>query len=149
MSVEVLLIPAAMAAYSMWKAARVEDNSDRKVCVVQTRLRDDTLLEQALQDLGADVHSDGTAIQAHWVGVSARFQRSQEGVLSAHFEGEVDAARADEIALAIDEAYARRVQAAVYERIKARASEMNLTVESETVNDDHSITVVLQTGAAS
>jgi hypothetical protein len=44
----------------------------------------------------------------------------------------------------IDDDYKRCVQTAVYEKVKARATEMNLAVESEEVFPDKSILMTLR-----
>ena len=149
MSVELILIPLALAAVSAWKASRTEtDDSGRIVCQVETRMRDQTLLAAALSDTGAIVQQSTERITADWQGVRAEFTRGEQGIWSAHLTGEVDEGRAVEIVTSVDVAYGRQVQAAVLAKLRERAPAAGMTVESETTAEDASVTLVLTVGAA-
>jgi hypothetical protein len=107
-------------------------------------MRDEGLLADALSDTGAvTTRSDANAFTAEWQGVAAAFTRDQAGIWSAHLTGEVDDARATAIISAIDIAYGRRVQAAVLEKLRERAPDAGLRLESERVEDDDSVVMVL------
>jgi hypothetical protein len=107
-------------------------------------MRDEGLLADALSDTGAVTgRSDANAFTAEWQGVTAAFTRDQAGIWSAHLTGEVDDARATAIISAIDIAYGRRVQAAVLEKLRERAPDAGLRLESERVEDDDSVVMVL------
>jgi hypothetical protein len=106
-------------------------------------MRDGALLAQALQDTGAAVTSSTDSLEISWTDVTARFDRDQDGVWSAHFGGDVDEARARELVGAIDSAYGRRVQSAVLDRLRERAPAAGLRLDSETVEADSSVTLVL------
>ena len=151
MSVEILLVPLALAAAhavvvvgGAITAAVGEDGKERKACVVQTRLKHPGLLAEALTSVGAkaELGSDGT-IHGSWEGMGFRFVHHEDGTLSAHFDPDVDVQRAQELILATDAAYAKAVQQAVRQRVRDRAGELGMTVESETVGDDDSVTLVL------
>jgi hypothetical protein len=88
-----------------------------------------------------DVSAESLLIR--WTGMAARFDRDPAGVWSAHFDGDVDEQRAREVVGLIDAAYGRRVQAAVLQRLRERAPAAGLRLESETVEDDASVTLVL------
>ncbi len=142
MSVELLLLPGAIAGFS---ALMERARANRNVCTVQTRLKDPALLVEALTALGAEAraHADGT-VEATLEEVRMRFAPNADGSLLSHFTGgEVDTARAEEIVRAVDAEYARLVQERVYRRVKERAAELNMTVESETVDQQQAITLVL------
>lgn len=140
MSVEVLLIPAAMAAYAAWKAR--EEVGPASTVSVQTRLRDRELLARSLRDLGADVAAEDDGLRAETDDVRLRFTVNEEGTTVAHVEAG-DLADATRLIYAIDEQYAAHVQVALYERVKARASRMGLTIESERVGEDNAMTLIL------
>jgi len=151
LSVEILLVPLALAAAHVVvavggavTAAVGADGTERKACVVQTRLKDPRLLVAALQSIGAtaEAHHDGS-ISGTWEDIGFRFVHHEDGTLSAHFDPDVDVGRAQELILAADAAYAKAVQEAVRQRVRDRAGQLGMTVESETVGDDESVTLVL------
>ena len=151
MSLEILLVPLALAAAHAVVAlagvvtAGVDDRGqEKKACVVQTRLKHPGLLVEALHSVGAKAaaHSDGS-VSGTWEGINFSFVHHEDGTLSAHFDADVDVERARELILATDAAYAKAVQEAVRQRVKQRAGELGMTVESETEGDDESVTLVL------
>lgn len=142
MSLEVLLIPAALAAYSAWQA-RAEATGAR--CVVQTRLRDPELLATSLASLGATTSASDTEVVGDLEGARLTFRVGPEGVATAHVEG-ADVARAEDLVRRVDQEYAALVQGRLYERLRSRAGELGLLIESESVGEDNAITVVLTHG---
>ncbi|UWP80927.1 hypothetical protein [Dactylosporangium fulvum] len=140
MSISLLLIPLAVAAVSA-RAAAVSADS-RTVCRVQTRMRDTSLLAEALRACAAEVSRDGDDLVADWAGVRTRFGRDAEGIWTAHFTGDVDEARAVEIVRAVDAAYGRQVQQAVLARLQERAPAAGLRLESRTVTPDAAVRLV-------
>jgi hypothetical protein len=144
MSISVVLLPVAIAA-----VRTAIDRIDRRlekgalVCSVSTRMRDGVLLAQALEDTGAAVTPSDDALEIAWTDVTARFDRDDEGIWSAFFEGNVDEDRARELVGAVDAAYGRRVQSAVVDRLRERAPAAGLRLDSETVAADSSVTLVL------
>lgn len=148
MSIEIVLLPMAIAAVSAWNASRAEkDQQGRQVCHVQTRMRDAGLLAEALSDTGASVGVDAEVITADWLGVQAQFRRSEAGVWHVALSGDVDEEKAPAIATAVDQAYGRRVQQAVLQRLRERAEPAGMRIESERVEDDASVVVTLTVGA--
>ncbi len=151
MSVQLVLLPLAMAGFSALAGgfsavqAMRTDHKGRNVFVVQTRLKHPQLLVAAFSNLGAAaaVDADGS-VEARWDGVEIRFSADEDGSLVSHFSGDdVDTARAEDIIRAVDAEYARLVQDHVYRRVKERAADLGMTVESESVDDERAITVVL------
>lgn len=156
MSVSILLIPAAIAA-----AAAISSAVDKSVkpgtgagtkekaqlpqVQVRTRMRDLRLLQAALADAKARVLSaTESEIRAAWSDATAAFRRDQEGIWQVHFTGEhIDRRQAEDIIRAIDAAYARHVQAAVVQRLRERAGAAGMELASETVEEDQSVTMVL------
>lgn len=140
MSVELLLVPVAMAAYAAWKAGDEVESAGTQL--VRTRLRDQDLLMRSLEAVGATAHSEKASVVAEAGDLRLRFTSSADGVAVAHLEqGTLDDARS--LIRAVDEQYAAFVQVALYKRVMERASRMGLSVESESVGDDNSMTVVL------
>ncbi len=156
MSVEILLVPLALAAAhavvavaGMVTAGVDDDGEERKACVVQTRLKHPGLLVEALHSVGAKAkaHSDGS-VTGTWEGINFSFVHHEDGTLSAHFDADVDVERARELILATDAAYAKQVQQAVAQRVRERAGALGMSVESETVGEDESVTLVLNVDGA-
>jgi hypothetical protein len=144
MSIELVLVPAAIAAYGAYKTLRAERSSAGTVCEVQTRMRDEGLLVAALQETSARVSTIGTGIlRAQWQEVTAEFTRDSDGIWRTVFTGNVDEARAVGIVQAIDTAYGRQVQRVVVQRLKERAPQAGMTVVSQTVEQDDTVMLVL------
>lgn len=147
MSVSLLLVPLAIAGIGAFQAGRAEkDAQGRNVCHVQTRMRDRALLAAALSDTKAITSQTEETITAEWHGVRALFRRNEQGIWQVDFTGEVDEKRATDIVGAVDQAYGRQVQQAVLARLRAQAPSAGMTVASETVEDDDSVTLVLDIG---
>lgn len=147
MSVSLVLVPLAIAAVSAVQAARAETTSSgRTICHVQTRMKDRALLAAALQDTGAAVTTTPTALHARWSNAEASFERDDLGIWQAHFAGEIGAQRATEIVGHIDIAYGRQVQHAVIARLKSRAEGAGMSIASEHIEADSSVTLVLNVG---
>ena len=155
MSVSVLLIPAAIAAVAAVNSAIDNKAQSREAAKAQeaavpqvqvrTRMRDLDLLQAALADTQAQVtRAAKDSIEAAWTDATAVFDRDAEGIWQVHFSGaDVDRRRAAEIVQAIDDAYARRVQQAVVRKLRERAHTAGLELASETVEEDQSVTMVL------
>jgi hypothetical protein len=141
MSLEILLIPVAMAAYAAWQA-RAEAGAQH--CLIETRWRHVGLLTQALQDLGAgDVSTTEDSTSATINGVATTFARAEDGSLTAHFPLNTNVEDAVAIVNEVDSSYTRRVQDAVYRRIRAKVTELGYELDSESVQDDETITLVV------
>lgn len=149
MSVEIILLPIAVAAVSAWQAKRSADEAGRQVVAVNTRMRNEHLLQRALTDTQATVTRDDDVLTATWPHTQGRFTRDDQGVWSAHFAGDTDQEQATTLITAIDTAYGRHVQHEVLTRLRERAPEVGMEVESETTEDDHSVTLVLNVNAGS
>ena len=148
MSVSLVLVPLAFAAVSAYKAATAApDGESPTVCHVTTRLRDERLLAQALTDTGAEVAQQRDRVVADWQGVQAVFTRDDLGIWQVALTGEVTTDSAQGIVAAVDAAYGVRVQQEVLARIRSRAAESGMAVESERVEQDRSVTLVLTVGA--
>jgi hypothetical protein len=141
MSLELLLVPAAIAAVGAWRA-RV--GRDAATCAVQTRWRDNDVLMAALVDIGASsVTVEGGAVRAECDGMAVSFMRRDDDIVIAHFAADADPQRAVAIVEAVDDAYLRRVQDAVVERVRSRVDALGYTVVSESVDDDDTVTMIV------
>lgn len=144
MSISLTLVPLALAAVGVWQARRADaDEHERTVQHVQTRMRDEGLLAAALNDTQAAVTRAAGILRADWQGVRAEFRRDADGIWQVDLTGDVDHDKAAGIVMAIDQAYGRKVQQTVIARLRERAPAAGMTVSSETVEDDDSVTLVL------
>ena len=110
-------------------------------------MKDQGLLASALGETGADVAIAHDRLTARWQGVEADFLRDAQGIWQANFTGDVDVNRASSIVAAIDVAYGRQVQQAVLAKLRERAPSSGLSVASETIEADSSVTMVLNVEA--
>jgi hypothetical protein len=143
MSIEIVLIPLAIAAISAWKANSSTDVSGRQTVAVGTRMRDEKLLQRALADTDAQVSYDGDVISSTWLTCEGKFTRDADGIWSVHFDGETSLEDASELVSRVDTAYGQRVQHEVLSRLRERAPAAGMEIESETIADDRSVTLVL------
>lgn len=143
MSIEIVLIPLAIAAISAWQAKSSADEAGRQVVAVGTRMRDERLLTHALADIGAHVSRDSDTITATWGNAEGTFTKDANGIWTVHFVGDTDLDEATNVVAHIDAAYGLRVQTEVLARLRERAPAAGMEVESETIEDDHSVTLVL------
>lgn len=143
MSIEIVLIPLAFAAVSAWQAKRAADETGAHHLEVGTRMRDPHLLAQALRNTRAVVTQDRERLVSTWGQVQAVMTRSPDGIWSAHFADRVDVEHATALLRGVDVAYGQLVQQAVLARLKERATASGMVVESEQVEDDRTVTLVL------
>lgn len=150
MSIEIVLVPLALAAISAWQASRSGvDQQGRTICEVQTRMKDRGLLGSALRDIDASVTDTPDSMIARWEGVEATFRQDDAGIWQATFSGAIDVEGASSIVASLDVAYGKQVQQAVLARLRDRAPQAGMSVASETIEADSSVTLVLNVGAHS
>lgn len=157
MSVSILLIPAIIAAAAgsagagtagaLTALAARGGTGGAHALSVSTRMRDVGLLCAALGDLGAVVHTQDTdVVRATIADLSVDLGRGADGVWSAHIDARrtIAVEEANSLMLALDGAYAARVQQAVAERIRQNAGSAGFDLVSEQVDEDRSVRMVLQ-----
>ncbi len=139
MSLELILVPAAIAAVAAVRAARASTGS----LVVETRMKNRQMLLQACQLAGAESVNDAT-LTASWADLEITFNHQDDGTLVALARGPGDQHQLEQLLLAVDDAYGRVVQQQVLQRIQANADRLGMRVESQQEHDDSSVTVVLE-----
>lgn len=142
MSIEIILIPLAIGAFSAWQAKRAENEQGAAVVEVSTRMRDVGLLEQALVDTGGAVVRNNEELVVTWPQNQGLFRRDTDGIWSAHFAEDVDLEEATALIREVDVAYGRRVQQTLVQRLRERAPAAGMDIESETVEQDETVTMV-------
>ncbi|MGY4858583.1 hypothetical protein [Cryobacterium sp. AP23] len=162
MSVTLILLPIALAAAAaaggvgalgatLTAKSKNGDGSPPEIRV-RTRMKDSTLLADALTNLGATaIDVSGTRVTAEVDGVSLTMTLTEDGVWEAHVESldgqDVTVVGATELLQRLDTEYAAMVQQAVAEKIRARASTSGFELVSETREADDTVTMVLNVTA--
>ena len=164
MSVTLVLIPLALAAAAaaggvgaigatvMAKSSGSAESGPAPAVRVRTRMKDSTLLADALSNLDAtDVSVTRSRVVATVDGVSLTMTVTDEGVWEAHVESldgrTVTEAAATELVQRLDASYAAMVQQAVAEKIRLRAEGSGFDLVSETREADDTVTMVLNVRA--
>lgn len=141
MSLEIILVPLAIAAYGSWKARSMEKDN---VLLVETRLKDSALLTLALHAMGGtSVEVNGGVVQAVVGNRKVSFRSDSSGVLTAHVDTK-DQDEAISLLLEVDRQYGLQVQVAVVERVKQRVSGLGMNIVSQITSEDGSINMVLE-----
>ncbi len=158
MSVTLVLLPIALAAAAAAggggalgagaTAKNTASSGGRPAEIrVRTRMKDSTLLADALTGLGATaVDVSRSRVTADIDGVALTMTLTDDGVWEAHVESddrEVTVVSATELLQRLDAAYAAGVQQAVAEKIRLRAVDAGFDLVSETRETDDTVTMVL------
>ncbi len=144
MSLEIVLIPLAIAAVSAYKASQVNDQSTGQVNInVQTRMKNQEMLIEALRALGLSASMQENTLRVKNSDIEFLMRKNENDIWTAQFENDVLEDAATSLLISLDKEYGRLVQATVLQRIKERASENGMNLESETFNRDNSVTLTL------
>ncbi len=122
------------------QSVQPEVNQANNKTSIDTIMNDEGLLLAALADLGLDFKNDGGSIKLSINGVDVAFAKDMSGAYSADFEGG-DATAVASLVENVSELYKQKVQQKVYDNVMSRASENGLSLESERVAADNSITL--------
>lgn len=164
MSVTLVLLPIALAAAAAAGGvgalgAVVTAKGDAKTksrapseVRVRTRMKDSTLLADALSGLGATaIDVSRSQVTAEVDGVRLTMTLTDDEVWEAHVESldgaDVTLASATELLQRLDAEYAAGVQLAVAEKIRLRAESSGFDLVSETRDHDDTVTMVLNVRA--
>lgn len=145
MSLEIILIPLAIALIT--KAVTNADenvpNASAHQVSVETRMKNQDLLVNAMQRTGCTVTATQNEIAGNFHSILFTFKRDESGIWNATFVAGTTLQAATQIIQAIDKTYGLEVQSEVLRKIKDRAPQNGMTLESETINEDLSISLVL------
>ncbi|RJF43895.1 hypothetical protein D4740_02785 [Actinomyces sp. 2119] len=150
MSLSITLVPLALAAVTVgqaWQEGSTPSHPRRTVGV-RSRMRDEGLLVDALHDLGVSVQrtEEGRLAGATSVGPLV-LTRDSDGLWTIHFADPDSPDLARNFVEDLDRAYGLRVQQAVVQRLRDRAPAAGMRIESETVDDDRVVTLMMEVGA--
>ena len=147
MSLSLVLIPLsiAVAAASQARQIRPSDVEAGNEVRVESRMRDETLLVAALEDLGATVRrADDGALLVDTAGGGLTMRRDAAGLWNACFTGEWRPEGARALVESLDRAYGLRVQQAVIRRLEERAPAAGMRISSQSIDDDRVVTLVME-----
>jgi hypothetical protein len=145
MSLEIILIPMAIALITKAKSKADENvaNASAHQVSVETRMKNQDLLLNAMTIAGCSVTATPNEIAGNFNSILFSFKRDETGIWNATFMAGTTLQAATQIIQAVDKAYGLEVQAELLRKIKERAPQNGMTLESETVNADSSISLVL------
>lgn len=150
MSLEIILIPLAIALVTQVKLKSKESNINESShhVAVETRMKNLELLENAMRNIGCTTTMRKGEIAASLNTTNFTFKKNSQGIWAARFITGTSVEIAEQIIGQIDKAYGIEVQAEVLRKIKERAPQSGMTLESETINEDSSVTLVLAVNQA-
>lgn len=150
MSVSLALIPVGLAIASAVAARKEARVAGKPTMAVQTRMRNDEILMEALRDLSCEAAPvAGGGVRATRGAFEFTFRRDENGVLEANFGVDVTPEEAEAFVTDLDDEYTRLIQARVYQRVLERAQQHGMAIDSESVEDDNSIVLTLRVEEAS
>lgn len=144
MSVTLVLIPVAIAVAGAinTRKERLQELPDS--FSLETRMKDEELLEAALSNYGCKSVVTGETIDSTLNGARILFERNEQDIFEAVFVGGISTDHARTFVAELDEEYAQLVQQQVYENLLSRARQRGLVMESEEVQEDNSIVVTFK-----
>jgi high-affinity Fe2+/Pb2+ permease len=150
MSLEIILIPLAIALITKAHSKTNEDNPNAPShqVAVETRMKNLELLQNAMRNIGCTTSIQESDISASLNSLNFTFKKNSQGIWAATFEAGTTFEAAEQIIGQIDKAYGIEVQTEVLRKIKERAPQSGMTLESETINEDSSVTLVLAVNQA-
>ncbi len=139
MSVEILLIPIAIAAVGAIKASNNENQEASDLISIKTKIKDAKLLEKSLKIYGCKNVSMGEILETEINQSRIIFEKDENNIFNAIFIGNISLEDANEFILGVNEEYTKLVQEQVYKKLLKNADNYNLRLESEEVKKDNSI----------
>ena len=144
MSLEIVLIPLAIAAVSAYNAKRENDSNTGQVKInVQTRMKNQEMLIEALRVLGFSASVAENLLRINNSDIEFLMKKNESDIWTAQFDIDISEDAATSLLISLDKEYGKLVQATVLKRIKERASVNGMNLESEIFNRDNSVTLTL------
>jgi len=144
MSITLILIPVAIAVAGAISTRKERSEGLPNSFSLETRMKDEELLEAALRNYGCKSVTTGGTIDSTLNGTRILFERNEQGVFEAIFVGDISADHARTFVAELDEEYAQLVHQQVYENLLSRARQRGLVMESEEVQEDNSIVLTFR-----
>ncbi len=140
MSIEIVLIPMALAAAAGWVAAKrpAPEDAANVVCF-ETQFKDVNLLQQALQDFQCPFVLEGEQVQSSHGRARLIFSPDEQGIFNAYLVGDAPVEEAQAFLADLHDQYKRLVQQQSYETLLRRANERGMVLEQEEILEDNSV----------
>lgn len=139
MSLSIFLVPIAIAV-SSGVAIKIEESlSDGAYYQVNTNMKDETIIQQALENRGSKVTFDEHQIESKIGDIDIMFQRQEDETISSIFHQNVRMKDAEEFIENTYTEYTRIIQEQTYEKLMQRAENEGLILQSETRNEENTI----------
>jgi hypothetical protein len=138
MSLEVVLIPLAIAAAGAIAARKHSPSLSKSLCL-ETQVKDTALLERALRDYNCTTRLEANQLHARYGNTQMIFAPNQQGVFDAYIMGNVAIEEAQTFITDLHDQYKRLVQQQSYETLLQRAKARGLVLESEELQADNSV----------
>lgn len=144
MSIELILLPVALPFLiaSEIKRAAIGDKAPRSVDV-SSRMKNEELLQKAFEAHGVKVRKKLGVWSGTWDGHFFSYHRNEQGLLVFSFPKDMDVEKAKSFIADIDQSYGYLVQRLLVARIQERVTLSGFSLESERVEQDHTVTMVL------
>ncbi|MEI3612349.1 hypothetical protein [Pseudogracilibacillus sp. SO30301A] len=146
MSLSLTLIPIAIAASSVVSYALQDKIEEGIYYKIDTNLKDENILTEALKNRGCNVSLDKRQIESTLGNVEIVFQRQEDDTISAVFHKDIPLKDAEEFVKNTHEEYTRIVQQKTYHKLVERAKNEGLILESEKRNEEDTIVLTFQVG---
>lgn len=111
--------------------------------IFPTNFRNGELLFRTLKEFGVNPIWNGDGMTCKVEHTKLKFLQTGDGPFHVEIQDAPDLKKVFEYLSDVDDDYRRCLQSVVYERLKARVNEKNMTIESEEVLDDNSIVLTL------
>lgn len=145
MSLSVLLIPAAIGIASAVSSTFIQEKlTEGTFYRIDTNMKDEIILEEALKNYGCDVLLNEENFQSSLGELQIAFQIQEDETISAIISEDVKLEDAQEFLTEVHSEYTRIVQRQTYEKLLIRAKEEGLILESENHAEDDSIVLTFQ-----
>jgi len=153
MSVSLALIPLALTLravmgkdkFQNWaESVQVTGLETDSIQSFPTNFRDGAILTRTLKEFGVNpIQGVNGTITCTVQGTHLTFRQHGDAPFSVEMENPPSLQEIFMYLSDVDDEYKRCVQALVYEKLKQRAAEQNLAIETEEVLDDNSIVITL------
>ena|SRR5690625_586435 len=144
MSLSITLVPIAIAASSVVSYALQEKIEEGTYYKIDTKIKDETILKEALENYGCKVSLDGENLESTLGDVEIMFQKQENSTISALVHEDVELGDADQFVQNIYGEYTRVIQHQTYEKLVERAQNEGLFLESENRNEEDTIVLTFQ-----
>lgn len=136
MSLSVVLLPALISGVSI---ATADAEMFGQYYKMKTSMKDENILQEALENRGSHVTLDEMQIEASIGDVDIVFQREEDDTISAFFNKEINQHESKEFLSYTEKEYKRIVQQKTYEKLLERAKHEGLVLQSDKVNEENTI----------